>query len=181
MLLFIAAISLCVFTVAIAGALLLTEFTFQECAGVSAMAASMAFVAASLLIFRDHRRRLTAKQRVRRLLLRWEDFTEQAPERHSIESSLLVQTRKAVADFFDVPMNKIRPTDNFELLEAKAFEPHFHFFVIEHVLRQRHLDVGAFTIRLEETESVADFARKIHEILERSTCAAGAVRSAANT
>ena len=77
------------------------------------MIGGFTYVAALILFFGGHWRYEAVRRRVRRMLLRREDindadFVAAFPD---IDSTLLLQARQAVGEFFDVPSTKLHPTD----------------------------------------------------------------------
>lgn len=135
---------------------------------LGAMVGSLAFLAALILIAKDRTQHNAAMSLVRRTLLARQDvdnddFCLQMPD---CEPSLLIQTRDAVAAFFDVPPVKIHPTDQLQRdLHFKTLEPAFHFAVVYHVLQRRNVAPGPFSFRTDHLRDLRDLANEIHVVL----------------
>ncbi len=101
------------FLIAIIASLFATETDLGQRLLIALMTAATAFVAAVILISRDRRRRAAVVQSVRQMLLDREDVSDTDFANHfpDHDPTLIVQTRQAVAEFFEVPAVKLHPTD----------------------------------------------------------------------
>lgn len=152
------------------GSLFATGATLAERLMISIMPAAIAFVAALLLFTRDRARHSAALHEVRRVLAARDDVADQDflacfPD---IDSTLLRQTRVAIAEFFGVSTEKIHPTDRLhEDLRLGTFDPDFHSFVVYQVLSARMVELRPFTFRTAGMADVGDLAKEIQRVLDR--------------
>lgn len=158
------------FVFGVIGSLFATGATLAERFMISLVPAALAFVAALLLFTRDRARHSMALREVRRVLaardaVADQDFLAYFPD---IDSTLLSQTRVALAEFFDVPPQKIHPTDRLhEDLRFGTLDPAFHSFVVYHVLSARMVEPQPFTFRTARMADIGDLAKEIQRVLNR--------------
>jgi hypothetical protein len=132
------------------------------------MTAAMAFVAASILWYRDQAQHRRAVRTVRQRLLARSDMIDADYLAHfpNVDSLLLAQTRRAVSQFFDVPPEKIHPSDRLrEDLQFDRLQPSFHTFVVYHVLEARKVTPQLFEFRTRDLADLGDLANEIQRIL----------------
>jgi hypothetical protein len=141
------------------------------------MPSGLSFVAAMLLLMRDQLLRTRQLRRIRRKLLNRHDVNELVylPHLRDADPTLISQTRKAISEFFDVPVEKIHPTDNLrDDLMFQAFEPNFHLFVLYRVIAARRLEpvpsqiVSFNSGGLSTVDDLADEVRRVIDGLKYS-------------
>lgn len=134
------------------------------------MPSGIAFIAATLLAMRD---RTLAKLRwrsVRRKLLRRHDVNRQEYLTHFPHNNpeLMAEIRQAISEFFEVPVEKIHPTDDLQGdFLFNAFEPQLHQHVL-HCAVARH--VGTIPPQIVAFNSaglstVGDLAGEVQRII----------------
>jgi hypothetical protein len=145
------------------------DATMGERLLMAVMVAGMAFVAALLLLWRDRARHKAAVKSVRKRLLERKDIgdAEYLAAFQGADVTLIAQTRRAVADFFDVPVQKIHPTDNLRQdFKFAVFEPGFHSFVLVHVFKARGVQPKPFGFRTSHLATIGDLANEIQRVLD---------------
>jgi hypothetical protein len=151
------------------GSLFATEATFGQRLIMALMPAAMAFVATLILIARDDARHAGTMRAVRQMILARPDVSDHDFLAHfpGTDPTLIAQTRQAISQFFDVPAQKIHPTDNLHHdLQFNTLEPSFHSFVVYHVLNARNVAPQPFTFNTGELTNVGDFAEEIQRVLD---------------
>lgn len=151
------------------------ETGFGVQAGLAAMLAGNVSLAFFLLMLRDSWRHRSTVRKVRAgLLTRFdvsdEAFAEAFPE---VEARLLQLTRRAVAEFFDLPPEKIHSDDSLrEDLLIDVLEPSFHMHVIFCVaqLSQTEMlspegELEPFQFSTADMSTVAELAVAVGEVL----------------
>jgi hypothetical protein len=149
-----------------------TEAPFPERLTIAIGPAGMAFVAALLLLTRDRARHVSAVKAVRQMLLAREDVSEAKFMAHfpDADPTLIAQTRQAVSKFFDVPAQKIHPTDDLRSnLQFDALEPGFHSFVVYQVLADRNVAPQPFWFKSGGLRDIGDLAKEIQRVLDGFT------------
>ena len=152
-----------VFALAIGGPLILTLLLSGVGVG------GIVFVAALPLFTRDQFRYGAAVRKVRKTLLSREDigdaeFVAAFPE---IDSALLLQTRQAIAEFFDVPEAKIDPTDKLrEELQFKTLELQLFEVVVPRVLAMNEVECEDPPFRTSNLVTIGDLADTVQGLLE---------------
>ena len=109
-----AMIGIVAFVIGLIAAVIANDPTFPHPLIVGAMTGGMTFVAALILVARDRGRHTSTIRNVRQVLLARQDINDGDYLAHfpDANSTLVAQTRQAVSDFFDVPVQKIHPTDS---------------------------------------------------------------------
>lgn len=142
---------------------------------MASMLGAMAFVASLILFCVDQGRSAAAHTRAQRSLSERsdrseDDFCSQFP---GDDPNLVSQVRAAIAEFFDVPPNKIDPSCNLSVLELNSLAPGFQSFVVNRVSQMRDQPpkwpVGADVISLPPSGTavtVADFTREVIELFQ---------------
>lgn len=157
------------FALGIVGSLFATEASIGERLLRAALTGAITFVAALLLFARDYRRQSSTRRAVRQTLLarrgaQDDEFSVRFP---AADPALIAQTRQAISQFFDVPAEKIHPTDNVHSdFHADIFEPGFHTFVVYRVLNALNVAPAPFTFSLANISDVADLANEIQRVLD---------------
>ena len=151
------------------GSLFVSDATFTERLMFALMPAAMTFIAAFFLGYRDQALHRTAMQTVRKRLMTRADLNEIDYLAHfpNSDSTLLAQTRRAVSQFFDVPPEKIHPSDRLrEDLQFDRLQPSFHTFVVYHVLEARKVTPQPFAFHTRDLADLGDLANEIQRILD---------------
>lgn len=156
------------FVIGLVFAMLLNDPNVPHPLLAGAITGGIAFVAALLLSSRDSSRFKSARQRVRdRLLARADvgddEFCGGFP---SCDTTLLLQTRDAVAAFFEVPPTRIHARDQFETdFESKSLGPTLPMSAVHHVLARRGVKLGSFSLT-DDIGDLGDLAARIQGILD---------------
>lgn len=147
------------------GSLFVPGASFQERMAIAGMFAATVVVAVVMLCARDSirysiRNRMNIRA-VRRMLLARDDLVDD-PLLHALpepESTSIVQTREAVAHFFDVPAQKVRLTDTLRGdLRSDLFEQDLQFFAMRHVLNARHVTCRGWRFPTVDSDDVRGLA-----------------------
>jgi len=159
-----------IFVLGLIGSLFAREANVAERLMVAAMPAAMAFLAALMLSARDRARHMRTVRKVRAKLLARDAVSDDEFLRSfaSNDPALLQQTRRAIAQFFDVPVEKIRATDTLDGdFNTGVLEPGFHFFVVHHVLNARKIEPRAFQFRTGKLiNDIGGFVAEIQRVLD---------------
>src|SRR5262249_46642819 len=84
------------------------------------------------------------------------------------DSSLLLETRAAIAQFFDVPCDKIqRNVRLIEDLHVNELEPGFHTVVVEILMAARFTEPRSYRFTMARIHSIDDLTRAIRQVLDR--------------
>ena len=156
------------FFLGLIGALFVAEASGPERLMYAAMPAAMAFVAAMLLSLRDRIRYQAARRRVRRNLLHREDVSDAEFAAHfaGSDSAWLVQTRQAVARFFDVPAEKIYATDDLRKdLKIDTVEPMLHMFITGQLAKARNLPQRPVAFNTARLIDLGDLAAEVRRFI----------------
>jgi len=148
---------------------LFTSATLGGRLTLAIMSGTMTFLAALLLLARDRWRFTSTIRSVRRTLLARQDVSEAEYLKHfpASDPSLVVQTRQAVAAFFNVPVQKIHSKDNLRKdLGFESLEPGFHSFVAFHVLAARKVQTQSFLFNTGGLVDIGDLANEIQRLLD---------------
>lgn len=166
-----AMISAAMFVVVIIGSLFAVGSTIAERLMIALTMAGLAFVGALMLCMRDYARYVLAKRAVRRLLLHRSDlddgrYAECFPD---CDPALIVQTRRAVAEFFGAPAPRIHPTDRLEReFRSDVFEPGLTFFVVQYLFEVRQAAPRRMMIASGGLADMEDLAKRIQRLLDGS-------------
>lgn len=152
------------------GSLFVADATLAERGLLASGMAAAAFVAAWLLAGDDHRRHVEAVRSVRQTLvdrpnLEDAEFTAQLP---GGDDKLGIQVRSAIAAYFQVPPEKILPTDDLRRdYRYDVLGPSFEQFVVAHVCAARGIDpVGFFVFRSAEIKDATDLCAETQRIID---------------
>ena len=157
------------FIFGVIGSFFATQANLAERLMIALMPAALAFVAALLLFTRDHARHTSAMRAVRRMLVARSDvndhdFFARFPD---ADSALIAQTRRAIAQFFDVPPQKLRAADSLHNdLQCGTLEPAFHSFVVYHVLNARNVEPQPFALNTADLDDIGGLAQEIQRVLD---------------
>jgi hypothetical protein len=156
------------FVFGLIGSLFMTEANVYARLLTALAVAATAFIAALFLAGLDYVQHTGAVRRVRaKLLARGdssdEEFVALFPQH---EPTLVQQTRRAIAQFFDVPVEKIRATDSLNGdLEYSTLEPGFHTFVVYHVLEARKVNPQPFSFKATLND-IGELIAEIQRVLD---------------
>ena len=138
---------------------------------IALMPAAMTFIAAFGLMLRDRSDFVFSKNEIQqKLLKRITEPEKTLIEPLSFEEQILVETRCAIAKYFEVPPNRIRALDNLHQdLTFDKLAPSLQMFVVDSVLFN-HVDCPeSFWFGLDGLETVADLSKAIGEIVATQT------------
>lgn len=124
----------------------------------------LAFVATIALAIRDLQKQGTQKGLVRQHLENRSDMDERTFSAgfEVMSTQLAVFVRLAVAEFFMVPVEKIRPDDSLEHdYQFQRVMPDFQVFVVSRVLREYHLSPAIYRF---DSRNLADFTDLVTEV-----------------
>ncbi|TWT52202.1 hypothetical protein KOR42_30700 [Thalassoglobus neptunius] len=122
------------------------------------MTSATAFVATLILGLRDLIRFRRDSRRTQQHLLERPDFFEaEFRSEADVDPELMKVVREAIAQFFDVPVSKIRPTDNFETdLHIDPTEVNFQHFVIRTVADDHRFHDEVIEVNFANAHTVED-------------------------
>jgi hypothetical protein len=84
-----------------------------------------------------------------------------------IDPKLLMQIRQAIAEFFDVSIGKIHPTDTLRsAFRFDALEPTIHSYIVFHVLDARSLGMQSFTFNSSVLNGIGDLAKEVQRVFD---------------
>lgn len=157
------------------GSMFVTGISFPERLMLAGMPAVFAFLAALLLACRDRFRHAKIRRQVREHLLEEKpvdnsDFVAAFP---NLESDLILQTRQAISEFFDVPIATIHPSvDLRNDLAWESLSPGLMVFVTQRVFSSFRFTSQYLAIETEEQNSLGDLCEELRRILqaERTSC-----------
>lgn len=124
----------------------------------------LAFVATIALAIRDIQKLSAQKGLVRQHLENRPDMDERSfSAGYDVMSvQLAVFVRAAVAEFFMVPVEKIRPDDSLENdYQFQRVMPDFQVFIVSRVLREYHLSPAVYRF---DSRNLATFTDLVHEV-----------------
>ncbi|WP_339729515.1 hypothetical protein [uncultured Gimesia sp.] len=148
--------------------LFIRELTWGERLPMAIIPAFCTFVAAFLLGNRDYARYSSTMKNVRNYLLACNDSTDE----HFLsckpyeDDSLLLETRNAISQFFDVPSLKIRrDIDLIRDLQIDKMELPFNLSVIRVVIASRQVEPKPFHFTTTNLTSIDDLTNAILKFL----------------
>lgn len=144
---------------------------------VAAIPAFCTFFAAILLGSRDFIRHSATMQDIRKNLLNNPDTTEEQflSARPCEDTSLLLELREAIAQFFDVPACKVaRDVDLISDLHVDQLEPTFQFAVVRPAIASRQKEPQSFGFSTTNFHSIDELAIAIREVLD---CGEGTIQT----
>ncbi|MBN2579083.1 MAG: hypothetical protein JXB10_08840 [Pirellulales bacterium] len=161
-------IALIAFIIGFAVSLFISEATWTERLMMAGMPAAIAFIAAFLLSIRDFTRHHTVMRTVRGHLLACSDTSDEhfLSSRPCDDAALLVETRKAISRFFDVPAVKVgRNVHLLRDLHVDKLEPSFQFYVVDSVISSQSVEPKPFAFAMVGLESIDDLTKAIRKVL----------------
>lgn len=163
------ALALVFFVIGFAGSLFARDVSWSERLLIAAMTAGMAFFAALLLFIRDSGRHAKTMRSVRKGLLARGDTTDDdfVSSRPTDQAGLLLEKRKAIARFFDVPAEKVgRDVHLIRDLHVDKLEPAFQFFVVQAIIASQPVTPQPFGFSMADLETLDDFTTAIRKVLD---------------
>lgn len=137
---------------------------------VAAVPAFCTFFAAILLFTRDSARYSATIKKVRdNLLVSWDSTDEQfLSARPCEDTSLLLELREAIAQFFDVPACKVaRDVDLISDLHVDQLELPFQLAVVRPAIASRQKEPQSFGFSTTKLHTIDELANAILEVLDR--------------
>ena len=131
--------------------------------------ATITFVATILLCLQDYSSHRKNRAMVRRTLLDRSDTSGDGFVAliSNPNANLLLQTRNAIADFFNVPAEKLLPNDDLRtVLRADKLEPSFQLHVVNSVIAKNTDEPQPFMFGLEGLSTIADLSTAIENVLD---------------
>jgi hypothetical protein len=107
---------------------------------------------------------------VRRKLLNRDDVDETtfAARFPDSDPMLLAETRRAVAEYFDVPAGRIHPTDRIrEDLELDSLNPGL-YFALAKIVEARGLKTAGLQFRIKNLHDINDLAAELQRIIDQA-------------
>jgi len=163
------AIALVAFVIGLAASASASGATWAERVTMVAVPSTITFVAAFLLFARDSARHRSTMHKVRAYLLSCNDSTDEqfVSSRPCDDAPFLLETRKAISHFFDVPTVKVgRDVRLIHDLHVDRLEPAFQFYVVDFVVASRTLAPRPFMFTMAGVTSIDDLTQAIRKVLE---------------
>ena len=133
---------------------------------IACMPAAFTFFAAILLCLRDQSAHSEHIAVVRRSLLQREDTPDDDFVTSNPNAKLLIQTRDAIANYFDVPAVKLSPNDDLRNnLRADKLEPSFQMYVVDSVVADNTNNPQPFSFGLDGITTIVDLSAAIEDVL----------------
>ncbi len=158
------------FVIGVVVALIVTESPYHDRLTIAFAPGMLAFIAALILFTRDRARQISQLQKIHNRLLARPDVTDDefAAFFPAIDAKLLAQTRIGVSKFFNVPAEKVHPTDDLRGdLEFEAVEPAFHTSVVYHVFNARSVEPQLpFRFNTNTLTNIGDLAAEIERVID---------------
>lgn len=129
----------------------------------------MTFVAVLILAGRDSAKHSASILAVRDALLGGDDTSDHdfLSMRLCDDAPLLLETRKAVSRFFDVPTGKIsRDVHLIDDLHVDNLQPSFQLSVVQSVIASRQVESKPFQFSMAGLESIDDLAKAIGGVFD---------------
>ncbi|MBN2294364.1 MAG: hypothetical protein JXM70_18190 [Pirellulales bacterium] len=163
------AIAFIVFIIGFVVSLFVGEATWTERITVGAMPAAVVFIVVLLLFMRDSARQSASIRSTRNHLLACGDKSDDIfiSSFSTDNALLLLETRKAIAQFFDVPTSKIaRDVHLIDELHVDRLEPSFQFYVVNSVIASQPVEPKPFAFDMAGLESIDDLAYAIRKVID---------------
>ncbi len=170
------AIVLVVFIVVFVVSLAFRDASWAARVTIALVPTGMALIAVLLLSCRDALRYSATMRTVRNRLLKSNDSTDDefimsAP---AADAAILLETRKAISQFFDVPTSKIRREIHLvHDLRVDKLTPSFQFVVVESVIASQSVELQPFTFSTASLTTIDELAVAIQDILDGFPPSAG--------
>jgi hypothetical protein len=157
------------FILGLVGALFAHEASVAERFMNAGIMAAMAFCGVLILGTRDLVRYKATIRADRRKLLAQENVTDAEFLSHfsDVDPALILQIRLAVAALFQVPAEKVHPSDSLQDdLRLNILEPGFHSFVVAHVLKARNVAPQPYVFHSVALKGFNDLVKELQRILD---------------
>jgi hypothetical protein len=164
-----AALALVVFMIGFVVSLFVRDASWLDQLTLAGMPAIITFAAALFLFSRDSAKHAATMRSVRNSLLSHPDTNDDLflSPRSFDNTGLLLQTRTAIARFFDVPPEKIARTVRLiDDLHVDKLEPSFQFFVVESVIARQNIEPKPFTFSMAGLDTIDRLAMAIQDVLD---------------
>lgn len=164
------AIALVAFVIGFAVSLFVHDASWTERLIMATMPAAITFVAVLLLASRDYAKHSATMRFVRNHLLAAADTTDDefVSFRPFDAPALLLETRKAISRFFDVPTGKInRDVRLIHDLHVNKLEPAFQLYVVDSVIASQQIVPKPFGFTMAGLETIDDLTDAIRAVLDR--------------
>ncbi|MFN0196848.1 MAG: hypothetical protein ACKVT0_08870 [Planctomycetaceae bacterium] len=161
--------ALIAFLVGFAVSLFVRDASWIDRLTMAVMSALITFVAVFLLSSRDWVKRRSTMKSVRNHLLARDDTTnnEFLSSIPYEDVALLLETRKAISRFFDVPIERVgRDLQLIHDLHVDEFEPFFQFSVVNSVIASQQIEPKAFGFTIAGLETIDDLTHAIRNVLD---------------
>lgn len=133
---------------------------------IACLPAAFTFLAAIALCLRDHFAHSRNMAVVRRFLLRRADTPDKEFAVTNPNPKILIETRDAIAKYFDVPAAKLQPNDDLRNdLRADKFEPSFQMYVVDSVIANTTDNPQPFMFGLDGITTIVDLSAAIENVL----------------
>ena len=143
--------------------------TWTDSLIMGTLTASVVFIVVLLLFVRDFARHSATVRTVRRHLLACGDTSDEnfIASRATNVAMLLLETRKAIARFFDVPTTKVgRDAHLIHDLRVDKLEPWFQFYVVDSVIASQPVEPKQFGFTMANLVSIDDLTHAIRKVLD---------------
>ncbi len=162
------AIALVIFAIGGAVSLFVRDASWTDRLIMATMPAAITFVAVLLLSSRDHAKNSATMRSVRNRLLAGTDTTDDdfVSLRPFNTTAILLETRKAISRFFDVPACKInRDVRLIQDLHVDKLEPAFQLYVVDSVIASQQIAPKPFGFSMVGLDTIDDLAVAIQNVL----------------
>lgn len=136
---------------------------------MATLPAVITFVAVLLLSSRDSARHAATMRFVRNDLLVGADTSDDefASLRPIDDAALLLETRKAISQFFGVPTGKLRrDVQLIDDLHVDKLEPSFQFYVVDSVIASQQIEPKPFEFSMSGLATIDDLTDAIRNVLD---------------
>jgi hypothetical protein len=134
---------------------------------IALMPAAFTFFAAILLCLRDQSAISEHVSAVRRSLSQRPDTSDNDFVVSNSNQTLLLQTRDAIANYFDVPAAKLLPNDDLRIiLRADKLDPSFQMYVVDWVVANNADDPQPFMFGLDGINTIVDLSAAIEDVVD---------------
>ena len=161
--------ALVAFVIGFAVSLFVADASWTDRLTMATVLAVIVFAAVLLLSSRDSAKHSGTMRSVRNHLLAGgvtnaDDFVSSRP---FDDTALLLETRKAISRYFDVPTDRInRNVQLIHELHVDELEPSFQFFVVESVIASQQIEPKLFAFSMAGLETIDDLTIAIRNVLD---------------
>ena len=163
------AFALVIFVIGFVVSLFFTDASWSDRLTMAVVPAIITFIAVLLLASHDSAKRSGAMRSARKQLLARADMNEDefVSSRSTDDAGLLLETRKAISRFFEVPTEKIgRDIQLIQDLHVDNLEPSFQFYVVNSVIASQANESEPFTFSMAGLETIDDLTVAIRTVLD---------------